>query len=98
MGKNGIKIKITGGPSRVTEEANGYYLITIDKDGTIGRFRQNMIENPFGRDCANDTVLAGAMIAAAEQLLRHLNEVAPNVDARAKAQEVYEEIMEDDDA
>ena len=87
-----LKIRIRGGERNHDLRASGFYLITVDQDGNIQRVRQNALDQPPAHDYANDTVLAGAMFLAAEQLIRGIEKDFPGMDVRAKAQAVYDEL------
>ena len=97
MNLNTLKIRIRGGAKKHDLRASGFYLITVDQDGNIQRARQNALDQPPARDYANDTYLAGAMIWAAEQLIRRIEKTFPGMDVRAKAQEVYEDLKRQDE-
>lgn len=97
MAENSIRIFIDGGLSPVRDACSSYYLITIEADGGIGRTRQHALENEDSEDFAHETVMAGAMIYAAEQTLRTLEKEFPDIDVRGKAQEVYEDLQRQDE-
>ena len=97
MNLNTLKICIRGGIENRDLRASGFYLVTVDQEGGIQRIRQNALDQPSANDYANDTALAGAMIWAAEQLLRRIEKDFPGMDIRAKAQEVYEELKQQDE-
>lgn len=92
MNMDTLKIQIRGGVENQDLRASGFYLITVDQDGNIQRVRQNAPNQPPAHDYANDTVLAGAMILAAEQLIRRIEKNFPGMDVRATAQGVYDEL------
>lgn len=97
MAENSIRISIDGGPSLVRDACSSYYLITIEADGRISRTRQHAPENAGFEDFVHQTVMAGAMICAAEQTLRTLEKAFPDIDVRAKVQAVYEELQRQDE-
>lgn len=97
MNLNTLKIRIRGGTENHDLRASGFYLITVNQDGNIQRVRQNSPDQPTANDYANDTCLAGAMIWAAEQLIRRIEKTFPGMDVRAKAQEVYEVLKRKDE-
>ena len=97
MNMDTLKIQIRGGLENHGLRASGFYLITVDQDGSIQRVRQNAPDQPPARDYANDNILAGAMIWAAEQLIRGIEKAFPGMDVRAKAQVVYDELKRQDE-
>ena len=97
MNMDTLKIRIRGGTENHDLRASGFYLVTVDQDGNIQRVRQNAPDQPPAQDYANDTFMAGAMIWAAEQLIRRIEKVFPEMDVRAKAQVVYDELKRQDE-
>lgn len=97
MNLNTLKIRIRGGEQSHDLRTSGFYLITVDQNGDIERIRQNAMNQPPAHDYANDTYLAGAMIWAAEQLIRRIEKAFPGMDVRAKAQEVYKDLKRQDE-